>query len=189
MRELIAPETHTEWSLVGWSFGGVIAHEMAQQMLANDLTVRRLVLIDAYVPSRRETWPPIEPRVRSANGESLDPSAVAASDESVLAGDRIGATDFLQFEALAALGGPGAASQLYGANVAALGHYRPTRCPVPCVEIRAEQTLSRLSRSGGAPLPLPGPSERIIILPGDHYSIMGEESLGSLAVAVDEGLR
>jgi thioesterase domain-containing protein len=191
MRELIVPDTHEEWSLVGWSFGGVIAYEMARQMRANGLTVRRLVLIDSYLPSRRETWPPNESHGwRLAQKEtSLGPATASSSGQSTSAGELSASTDPLRFEALAALGGPDAASHVYRANVSALGRYRPTGCPVPCFEIRAEQTSSRLSRNGAAPHPLPGTSRRIVVLPGDHYSIMGEQSLNSLAIAVDEGLR
>ncbi|MBU6463138.1 MAG: hypothetical protein KGK01_12845, partial [Bradyrhizobium sp.] len=190
MRELIAPDTHVEWSLVGWSFGGVIAYEMAQQMLANGLPVRRLVLIEAYVSSRQETWPPNKPHGSMEEEESsLGPPAATTSDGSALAGDLLGSTDLLQLESLAALGGPSAVFQLYRANVSAMGHYQPTRCSVSCFEIRAEQTLSGLNGKDGGPRTLPGPSERIVILPGDHYSIMEEENLSSLALAVDEGLR
>jgi thioesterase domain-containing protein len=172
-RELIVPDTH----------------EMARQMLANGLAVRRLVLIDSYLPPRRETWPSNEPHGWAENEGSIGPAAVASPGQSASAGDLLASTDPLQVESLAALGGAGAVSQLYRANVSALGHYAPTRCQVSSFEIRAEQTSSRLSPNGGAPRPLPVPLERIIVLPGDHYSIMGEESLSSLAVAVDEGLR
>jgi thioesterase domain-containing protein/acyl carrier protein len=180
-RELVVPDAYEEWSLVGWSFGGVIAYEVARQMLADGLPVRRLVLIDAYLRSRQETrqetsqqetWPSNEPHGWADN-------EVASSNASAAAADP------LQAEALAALGGTGAVAELYRANVSALCHYEPA----PCLVSRAEQTASRLGRNGGAPCPLPGASGRIIILPGDHYSIMREESLSSLAVAVDEVLR
>jgi pimeloyl-ACP methyl ester carboxylesterase len=187
MRELIAPDTHEEWSLVGWSFGGVIAYEMAQQMRAHGLPVRRLILIDAYLPSRRETWPSNELRGSSENEASVG-LAVAPPNEAS-AGDLLASSDPRQFEALAAVGGLGAASELYRANLSALGHYQPTRCPISCFEIRAAQTSCRLNGDATGPRPLPGPSQRIIVLPGDHYSILGEESLSSLTLAVDEGLR
>jgi thioesterase domain-containing protein len=176
-RELIVPDTYEEWSLVGWSFGGVIAYEVARQMLANGLPVRRLVLIDAYLRSRRETWP------------SNASHAVASPDEFAAAADLLESTDPLQAETLAALGGTGSVTDLHRANVSALCRYEPTHCPVSRFEIRAEETSSRLGRNGGTPRPLPGASGRVIILPGDHFSIMREESLSSLAIAVDEVLR
>jgi thioesterase domain-containing protein len=193
-RELIVPGTYEEWSLVGWSFGGVIAYEVARQMLADGLPVRRLVLIDSYLrspqeTSQPETWLSNEPHGWTDNAGSTGPAAVASPDTSTAAADLLGSTDVLQAERLAALGGAGAVAELYRANVEALCHYEPQHCPVSRFEIRAEQTASRLGRNGGAPHPLPGVSGRTIILPGDHYSIMREESLSSLAVAIDEVLR
>jgi hypothetical protein len=62
-------------------------------------------------------------------------------------------------------------------------------CEASCIEIRAEHTLSRLKADIMAPRPLPHTSGRVIVLPGDHDSIMEEDSLGALADAVDEALR
>jgi len=51
------------YALGGWSMGGVVAYEMAQQLRAQDEQVARLVLLDAWAPAgRRGPMPNAEPR-------------------------------------------------------------------------------------------------------------------------------
>jgi thioesterase domain-containing protein/acyl carrier protein len=191
MRALVVPDTHDEWSLVGWSFGGVVAYEMARQMQANGLAVRRLVLIDAYLPSDTGNRGPSNEANESAqeNGALISGEASSPPGPSSTIGELRHLPDGLQFEAVADLGDLAAVSRLYHANVSALRHYRPARCQLSSVEIRAAQTVSRLSGDVAAPHSLPGTLRRVIVLPGDHYSIMGGESVRSLAAAIDEGIR
>jgi hypothetical protein len=80
-----------------------------------------------------------------------------------------------------------AVNRTCAANLAALHRYRPTSHDAFTIEIRAEHTPSQLIGNGYEPRTLPATPRRVIVLPGDHYSIMSEES--RLADAVDEALR
>jgi amino acid adenylation domain-containing protein len=53
MRELIAGQPTGPYLLAGLSMGGVIAYEMAQQLVASGREVTRLILFDAYAPRPR----------------------------------------------------------------------------------------------------------------------------------------
>ena len=74
-RRLVLPDRYDEYVLVGWSFGGILAYELARLLAADDVTVSRLVLIDAYLQPLQ--GPVLTPRARAAhafggNGSSLD---------------------------------------------------------------------------------------------------------------------
>jgi pimeloyl-ACP methyl ester carboxylesterase len=64
LARLVSRKRHDEWSLVGWSFGGVLAYEMARQMAQSGHPPRRVVLIDSYLPPR-------------ASGDAGDPDPFA----------------------------------------------------------------------------------------------------------------
>jgi amino acid adenylation domain-containing protein len=65
---LVVHGEHRVWSLVGWSFGGVVAYELARQLAAEGIEVRRVVLVDAFVPA-------------SQHDEVTDPHDSTLSDE------------------------------------------------------------------------------------------------------------
>ncbi|WP_420802065.1 alpha/beta fold hydrolase [Tumebacillus flagellatus] len=44
------------YRLGGWSFGGVVAYEMARQLQAQGQDVEPLVFFDSYAPENREQW-------------------------------------------------------------------------------------------------------------------------------------
>jgi len=50
LQELLAARPHGEYVLCGYSFGGIIAYEMAQQLRSQGRDVPQLILIDAYAP-------------------------------------------------------------------------------------------------------------------------------------------
>jgi thioesterase domain-containing protein len=190
MTQLVVPEQHDEWSLIGWSFGGVLAYETARQLAESGSRPRRLVLIDTYLPPLR--------------GQGVDPAEATAGPFEQFAGfdawhlQHVVDPELLRSagtaQIIAAHGNPAASDfdavrRTCTSNLAALHHYRPTRHDVFTIEIRAERTPSQLIGNGYAPRTLPATPRRVIVLPGDHYSIMSEESHGQLANAVDEALR
>ncbi|XYI03749.1 amino acid adenylation domain-containing protein [Sorangium sp. So ce1128] len=60
LAELRAIQPSGPYLLGGWSFGGVVAFEMAQQLLAAGETVATLALIDSYAPTGRPAPRPDE---------------------------------------------------------------------------------------------------------------------------------
>jgi thioesterase domain-containing protein len=66
------------YRLAGWSFGGVLAYEVAQQLLASGEQLELLALIDSYSPDER----PVDTRIdESARTEFADPSLRHATPE------------------------------------------------------------------------------------------------------------
>ncbi|MCP5005584.1 MAG: hypothetical protein GY941_16855 [Planctomycetes bacterium] len=54
LNEILTIQAHGPYQLTGWSFGGVVAFEMARQLQAQGETVSLLALLDTPVPSSRQ---------------------------------------------------------------------------------------------------------------------------------------
>jgi thioesterase domain-containing protein/acyl carrier protein len=168
-RQLVSREEYEEWSLVGWSFGGVLAYETARQMVAEGLPIRRLVLIDALLPP--------ETSVVSAG---LHEQELQHTFEKLMMMHAVPAGPASNTEILAAI---------YKANIAALRAYRPPLSSFPITEIRTAQTVHMLSTGIYAGRPIGPSNDLFAIVPGDHYSIFSQEHLGELARAVNAAMR
>ncbi len=170
---LIVPGEHEEWSLVGWSFGGVVAYEMARQMLAEGLPLRRLVLVDAFLPMTSKADDPGEEAATLEELRRLAARSRAAEGD----GSSLEASFDLE-----------AASRVYRANVSALRAYTPEPCRLPIADVRAARTLD-----GGTLVGRPAGSfsdrSSVVTVPGDHESIFAPEHLPGLARAVTAALR
>lgn len=181
--------------LVGWSFGGVVAHAMT----CHDLLPRlpeRLVLLDsiAPVPGYKATVEELEPSLLvdwfamylgARRGQLLQPAPDSRLDrlDWVLEAG-------LQTGALAPGTGLPGLAKLYGRFLDGLrlnshlvdGH-RPAVSPVPTVAVRAERSL--LAEQGPlgwdrittAPLP-------VITCPGDHYSMLTDPAAAARVAGV-----
>jgi thioesterase domain-containing protein len=75
IEQIRAVQQSGPYNLLGWSFGGNLAHEIAVQLQANGEQVASLILMDAY-PSRPVTTPP----AHSDEAQALDPPADSGSD-------------------------------------------------------------------------------------------------------------
>ena len=53
LKHIKKAQSHGPYYLGGWSFGGVVAYEMAQQLLQEGEKVEKLFLIDSYLSNRR----------------------------------------------------------------------------------------------------------------------------------------
>jgi thioesterase domain-containing protein len=165
-QQLIHEGEYREWSLLGWSFGGVLAYEMARQMLAEGLPVRRVVLVDSFL---------------AAASTGSDVGAAREQSER---------TEFDDLFATHDMGAHGAdmeaAFAMYRANLTALRRYEPQPCRLPVIDIRAERVLGGPGSSARAGPPVSSLSDQrsVVRVPGDHYSVFSPEYLGALARAV-----
>jgi thioesterase domain-containing protein len=158
---------YDEWSLVGWSFSGFLAHELALQMSQKGFRIRWLVLVDTYLP------PPGVMRQLCDDQDALERAlSTIVSTASLDA-------EYRRDTAL----------RMFRLHLLAMEDYRPAAFWGPTVEIRAEQSAALLRQEAAAPRPLSANTVRFITLPGTHNSIMEDNSTAELARMVDEALR
>ncbi|TMM38896.1 MAG: acyltransferase domain-containing protein [Actinobacteria bacterium] len=150
------------YALGGWSFGAVVAHEMARQLIDRGAAVETLVFVDGYAPARKGL-----------------PIATAPG---FLAG-----TLRLQAEAILGIGTIGGrlrrAPELRRRFVASLGallRYRPAPVPCPAVVFRAgvdRRGAENLRRD----LATLYSDVQVHPMSGDHWSILAEPHVRDLA--------
>jgi thioesterase domain-containing protein len=170
--QMLGDGEYDSFSLVGWSFGGVVAHELARQLSVAGLPPRTLVLIDSYLaPSEvvsienapLEEW-------RKMFETELSAARVIGS----------GAPSSLEEEnAMAAL------FQRYRSNVEALFGHEASVCDVRTIEIRASESEAMLKLPRTGPRALPLQRSELIVLPGDHYSIVEPGNLDKVVQVID----
>jgi amino acid adenylation domain-containing protein len=191
--------------IAGWSFGALVAYEMARRLAAGGEEVE-LLLVDPTAPSGGPArGEPDEARslellardLAALAGVELDLPAAAIA-EAVRAAGPDGALDRV-LEAASAAGAlppevrSGDALRLagvYRANARAAARYRPApmdRGGATAVAIVAEESTAAAGLGRWREL-LPGglAVERV---PGDHYSIFREPNVGALARAFERRLR
>jgi thioesterase domain-containing protein len=186
-------QSHGPYRLGGWSLGGILAFEMARQLIAAGEDVDPVLLIDCYAPRLLA-----EIEIDQANSNLL---AIFSRD---LIGDagagalvRADGRDILAVEDLygipelsVALAGVDEASlasrfAAFRSNVHMARTYEPPPCAVAACLFTASGGHPDLSRgwsnlvSGGL---------TIHELPGDHYSLLTEPAVSRLATLIDEVL-
>jgi thioesterase domain-containing protein len=190
------------YSLGGWSMGGVVAFEMARQLEQQGETVDLLVLIDSFAPGgegRQE---------RVADGElvalfaydvarlfGIDLLALPPHFEQLAAGD---ALSWLSVEAKRlGLLPPGLGSDeleqrfaVFQSNFRALERYSGGPCSAPLVLFKAAEPLTATARPDpdlgwGRLLQRP---MQVHALPGDHYTLLQQPHVQSLAALLRERL-
>jgi amino acid adenylation domain-containing protein len=184
--------------LAGWSFGGLVAFEMAHRLAQAEEEVGLLALIDSFAPGSRpdreldETFFLVT--VAGEAGLSLDPAAVEEL-QALAPSERL-----TRFAALAAQAGvlpEGAAEptlrRLFGvhtAHRAAARAYRPGVYPGRITLLRAAEILSEDAAVLARRDPTYGWSGhtaqklRVLSVPGNHFSIMEEPCVRRLAEAL-----
>jgi thioesterase domain-containing protein len=148
------------YQLGGWSMGGLVAFEMAQQLRNRGENISLLALLDTHTPN-------------------VLGHAVELSDEEL----------WLQFASdLGQLNGMEGASrepdrqsrlyQVFRANVRAMMGYEPKRYPGRITLFRANERLADVSVDPTEEwLKLAGDGVEVHVVPGDHYSILKEPSV------------
>ena len=173
-------DAYDSWTLVGWSFGGVLALATARQMHAEGVKVARVVLIDSYMP------------LPGRAGAVLKESALLEGFVRVLCG-KAQAEDFAERSRAApdgevvsyicarhrglSEGEIASMLHLYRANMRALHSYDEGPGFGDIVEIRAQESLGWLSQDPPKVRPLRGGEATVVTLPGDHFSLLAGNSV------------
>lgn len=169
-RTLLTAQPTGPYTLGGWSFGGVVAHETARLLARRGRTVDLLILLDGYLPDTR-------------------PLPVAAAPDFLLGGARAGLDTLLGTGPTAGplCGVPGGRRRFLGGQAAVLAHRPgPARCPAVLFKADADQaTAARLHRrlAGLYPAGL-----RVVPVPGDHWSMLRPPYVDRLAAHIGEEL-
>jgi amino acid adenylation domain-containing protein len=177
--------------LGGWSLGGILAYEMARQLLEAGEEVARLILIDSYAPA-------LLAELGGSGGESgLDVLTVFARDLIGRVGTeplrRDDGEDVVSIEDLYRV--PELAARLAGVdqerlrsrfavfrtNMLMAEAYRPKPCSVAAKVYVATQGHPDRTR-GWSGLAVSGLS--IEDLPGDHYALLAEPAVERLAASL-----
>jgi thioesterase domain-containing protein/acyl carrier protein len=183
--------------LGGWSMGGVVAFEMARQLVAEGSEVELLVLVDSLAPDDRRQLRPEEPREvlgsfalhlgfpaallpdlyrrgsALGDGELLPGLLAEAQDLGLVPRD----LDLPQIQAL---------FEVFRANVRAVQCYRPQPYPSSLMLVRASQDLGGATDGGWGRLATGGVDLRVV--EGDHFSMMTEPFVQGLADTISSSL-
>lgn len=162
---------HGPYLLGGWSFGAVVAHEMARLLLEQGSDVESLLCLDGYVPD--------------TGGRPI------ASDLAFLmSGLRMRLDGALGRGAVGDLvGGVPELRRLFNASIRGMWAYRPKPLPCRAVVLKAEADASRLEslrRSVAAVYP---GGVRVEPVDGGHWSMLKEPYVGRLAETIRRSLR
>ena len=171
-RSLVVPGEYEEWSLLGWSFGGVVAYEMAAQMVASGIPVKRVIPWGPHSCHRQ--------RRTVIAAKSRHWLLLLTSCWRCTSGIPANRSRYSRLDTNAAF-------QVYQANLAALQSYDPRPCKVPVTEIRTAKTSRGLEDGTytGRPIGSFSADSSIVIVPGDHYSVFSPRYISKLARAVD----
>jgi len=209
-----AVQPHGPYRLAGWSFGGVLAHEVAQQLLGLDEPVDFIGMLDSYAPN------PLAQDKAMWSGEGLDKRQLlghcrgrslmlGAESEAALAAVQVleAQVEQLDFPELfkrcqaqqltdPELATVSAADAWHyfdreAAHRLALAHYRVSPASQPIHLFRAQELMDGQSM----PSPTRGWEERFDIgllrcidIPGDHRTMMKHPHIQALGQAITQAL-
>ncbi|WP_082339713.1 non-ribosomal peptide synthetase, partial [Pseudomonas sp. Pf153] len=208
-------QPHGPYRLAGWSFGGVLAYEVAQQLLGMDETVAFVGLIDSYVP-RLAGQPPAYWRDEQVHqrqlllhcrahwttqgaGEQAELAHLARLEAEMARMDfedllkRCREQQLLEPELAAAT-----SADIWHyldrevAHGHALTHYRINPIHQPVHLFRAQERraeMAQLSPSLGWVEELSSDRVRCIDVPGDHQSMMKSPHIQHLGHAINQALQ
>jgi amino acid adenylation domain-containing protein len=190
------------YRLAGWSMGGIVAYEMARQLLEAGQEVTTLALLDSWVPALVGDgagpigMPFLFARDLLAGSEhlaQLGDELAKTSDEARLASvvawaRRAGLTDDLDAAHMEEL------FQLFSRNILASLHYRPRQVAVPTLLFRtSDRTFDDFPDPARVPAlgwdaVIPRALIEIEEVPGDHYSILRSPAVDRIAAALTRRL-
>jgi thioesterase domain-containing protein len=159
------------WVLGGWSFGGLVAYEMAR---IEDESSPVLLLDAAYVTDDEPAWP--EERLRSYFAQDVTGLAGTASETDDF--DELAARSGVSREEL------GERYRIFHVNALGLLAYRPQRYDGPVTLVNAERSpdvAAEWKRVVSGPF-------RSETVPGDHYAIVSGALAEPLGRIVDRML-
>jgi amino acid adenylation domain-containing protein len=211
IRTMRAVQPEGPYRLAGWSFGGLVAYEMAAQLAGGEEAVGFLGMFDTYYPpltrSRREPGP--DTSTQRLLLESLEPLRADARWSGAIA-QLEAVVDTLDLSAVVKLsaqlgilppylaGYSTAEVESYFARTAAHTHaqrnYAARRISVPVHLFRAERIsaaltgIARPDEMLGWSAVRPETAIDVIGVPGDHQTMM-DEHVASLGAALSAALR
>ncbi len=196
-----AVEPKGPWLLGGWSFGGLVAFEMARQLEAAGEPVGAVFLLDAPPPDAGEEGAGGEPSlsrvlaffareaglaiVREELEEAAPEVAVRRVAEAAVAAGLLpasGAEEYLRHRL-----------DLVGRNLAARTRYRAS-APIDAPIVYLRPTAEDPPAGAGAEDPTRGWSRRsrrpvqLHLLPGDHWSFLAETEVAEVARLLEEAM-
>ena len=175
------------YALCGFSFGGLVAYEMAVQLAEAGETVDPLVLLDPYVHRAMGSAHRLAERAYRAGRRLLRmPAPVAwAWLRGRLHGPWLAGTP--PWPPSAGLGMPPAQARVYDALSDAIGQYRPKACAAPVLFVHAHEVLRGQVNPVPAWRALLGDRLQVVDLPGEHLDLVGRHA-ARVASLLDEGL-
>ena len=199
LREIKAVQPSDPYYLGGWSMGGVIAYEAAQQLLQQGFQVKSLVLIDSPAPLPREipefnkivSWfvsdlaeadQPLELNCFQRGGTSEDIVL-----ESLREAQQLGFIPSGNVEDLRPL------FDVFRCNINALHNYQalPMKEDVPCLLVMATQNIQERVASESREIwrSLLPKTTLFYELDGNHYSLLRHPTTSKLAHLISEHLK
>ncbi|MEV6908737.1 beta-ketoacyl synthase N-terminal-like domain-containing protein [Amycolatopsis sp. NPDC051071] len=149
--------------LGGWSFGAVLAHEVARQLVRRGHDVDTVIGLDGFVQGRRDLPMAVDPDFLLSHGRTLVDAAFG----------------------FGAIGrevrrNPALRTQLLG-KARALVPYRPPFVPARALVFRAGSDRRGAARLRARLAPLYGGGVQVLTTPGDHWSLLTQPHVGALA--------
>ncbi|MFJ8913668.1 type I polyketide synthase [Amycolatopsis sp. NPDC102389] len=149
--------------LGGWSFGAVLAHEVAHRLTRRGAVVDTVVGLDGFVQGRRGLPMAVDPGFLVSHGRTLVDAAFG-----------FGAVG------RAVRRNPALRAQLLG-KARALVPYRPPFVPAGALVFRAGSDRRGAARLRARLAPLYGGGVQVFATPGDHWSLLTQPHVGALA--------
>jgi amino acid adenylation domain-containing protein len=183
--QVLEEQPHGTYVLAGWSFGGVVAHEMVLSLARRGKSVSRLILIDARLPDGSEVGQ------RELNEFANDLAAQRGLAEPCPASDLRSILSWLiernVLPAYSDESGFARAFEAYQAHSRAFAVHELSRIDVPIDFLRPrvgdepsiQRALARWCASTSGEL-------RIHAFDGDHYSIARAHQYQRVATIIDE---
>ncbi|MEU9997449.1 beta-ketoacyl synthase N-terminal-like domain-containing protein [Streptomyces sp. NPDC050848] len=169
-RTLLRAQPTGPYTLGGWSFGAVVAHETARLLIRQGREVDLLVSLDGYVPDTR-------------------PLPVAAAPDFLLGGVRAGLDTLLGVGPTAGpfRRDPQARRRFLTGQAAVLAH-RPAPVTCPAVLFKADADPGAAARLARRLAGLYPAGLRVVPVAGDHWSMLRPPYVDELAARLDEAL-
>ncbi|WP_181776233.1 type I polyketide synthase [Amycolatopsis pittospori] len=149
--------------LGGWSFGAVLAHEVARQLIRRGHDVDTVIGLDGFVQGRRDLPMAVHPDFLLSHGRTLVDAAFGFG----VVGREVRRNPALR-------------TQLLG-KARALVPYRPPFVPARALVFRAGSDRRGAARLRARLAPLYGGGVQVLTTPGDHWSLLTQPHVGALA--------
>jgi len=190
LNEIRKVQPHGPYTLIGWSIGGIIAHEIARQCVEAGESIAFLGMIDSYTPAALvrmdrgvahddDTAPQVLGRLFLSDlfGEEVD---LAEGEDPVAAALASARVAGVLPRADAAM--IGRLYRVFATNRHALSRHELTSRAVPATLFCATQNGGELSETGWRALT--GPTLSVHLVEADHYSIMSKPCLAKWGPAI-----